>query len=339
MENKRIEWIDISKGILIVLVLLGHTQASPHLVGYIFSFHMPFFFFISGYLFNIEKYQKFTTVVMSKAKSILIPYVFFSVLSVIIYSVIFDYHLSNWSSIVSVFLESKRNEIFYNVPLWFFTTLFIVEILYFLIRKHIKRKWIIFIILIALSGLEAIKYNTTGQPKLPWSLDLGVYYMVFFGIGNLVRNSYISRNFIKKSLYGLCFIINILFLVSPETFNGVYKIVNLHGSLAYLWSLILGFAGIVTYIGLSKYVGSSKALSYLGKNTMIIFPLHFVLGYNLINVFVLVYKIPIVPSNITGFIYVGIELLILIPVVNIINSYFPNFVGKGEKVRGISKRN
>ncbi|MFE4709442.1 acyltransferase family protein [Paenibacillus sp. NPDC056722] len=335
MENKRIEWIDISKGILIILVMLGHTQASPHLVGYIFSFHMPFFFFISGYLFNVEKYQSFTNVVVSKSKSILIPYIFFSVLSVIIYSVIFDYHFNNWYSLVSMFLESKRNEIFYNVPLWFFTTLFIIELLYFLIRKHINRKWIVLTILIALSGFEAIKYNTTGQPKLPWSFDLGVYYMVFFGIGNLIRNISINNKFIKKSLYGFCFIINILFLVSPETFNGVNNIVYSHGSFAYLWSLILGFAGIVTYIGLSKYVKSSKALSYLGKNTMIIFPLHFVLGYNLINVFVLVYKIPIVPSNITGFIFVGIELLILIPVVNIINSYFLNFVGK--QVRGISR--
>lgn len=336
MEGKRVDWIDICKGMVIVLVMLGHTQSSANLVAYIFSFHMPFFFFISGYLFKMEKYSSFVNLIKLKARSILIPYVTFSVLSLIIYSVIFDYHIIDLYSVFKVFIESKRNEIFYNVPLWFFTTLFLVEVLYFLIRKCFKSKWIILAILIALGGLEAIIYSPTGQPKLPWSFDLGIYYMVFFGIGNLASNFQLKNKFlIKQIVISLFLIINICLLVSPEIFNEINRIGFSHRTVAYLWSLIIGFAGIVTYILLSKYIKSCEPLAYLGRNTMIIFPLHFVLGYNLINAFVLVYKLPIVPSNITGFIYVGLELLILIPVVNAINKYFPFVLGKTKKIESV----
>ncbi|WP_241211253.1 hypothetical protein [Bacillus atrophaeus] len=40
----RVEWIDISKGIGIILVVLGHAPTDDALKSFIFSFHMPMFF-------------------------------------------------------------------------------------------------------------------------------------------------------------------------------------------------------------------------------------------------------------------------------------------------------
>lgn len=51
-EN-HIYW-NIVKGIGIVLVVLGHI--CPNISGYIYLFHLPLFFFVSGYLYNEEKY-------------------------------------------------------------------------------------------------------------------------------------------------------------------------------------------------------------------------------------------------------------------------------------------
>ncbi len=64
--KKRIKWIDICKGFLIVLVVLGHVIASYNNSGIsniiyetifsvIYSFHMATFVFISGYLCTINK--------------------------------------------------------------------------------------------------------------------------------------------------------------------------------------------------------------------------------------------------------------------------------------------
>ena len=46
--SKRIEWIDIAKGILIVLVVLGHSEISGIAASVINSFHMAAFFFLAG---------------------------------------------------------------------------------------------------------------------------------------------------------------------------------------------------------------------------------------------------------------------------------------------------
>ena len=53
--SKRIEYIDIARGIGILLVVMGHNDfavVSPFLYKLIYSFHMPLFFFLSGYFLN-----------------------------------------------------------------------------------------------------------------------------------------------------------------------------------------------------------------------------------------------------------------------------------------------
>ncbi|MFC2529769.1 acyltransferase family protein, partial [Segatella oris] len=51
---QRINWIDWSKVFAIYLVALGHLLGNTGMEGYlhncIYFFHMPFFFFVSGYL-------------------------------------------------------------------------------------------------------------------------------------------------------------------------------------------------------------------------------------------------------------------------------------------------
>lgn len=46
-SNRRIEWIDIAKGIGILLVILGHTIALKY-SKVLYTFHMPLFFIIVG---------------------------------------------------------------------------------------------------------------------------------------------------------------------------------------------------------------------------------------------------------------------------------------------------
>ena len=75
---KRIEWVDVAKGIGIFLVVLGHTSAQ--LRNLIYGFHMPLFFFLSGVVFNKEKYS-IKGFVKSRFNSLILPYIFFYVLT------------------------------------------------------------------------------------------------------------------------------------------------------------------------------------------------------------------------------------------------------------------
>ena len=65
MENrKRINWIDVAKGIGIFIIVLGHVLKTGFLRQLIFSFHVPFFFLLSGVTLNTN--QKFLNFVKKK---------------------------------------------------------------------------------------------------------------------------------------------------------------------------------------------------------------------------------------------------------------------------------
>lgn len=52
-RKNRIDWIDVAKGIAILLVIIGHTlKMGAFLRNIIFSFHMPLFFILSGYTYT-----------------------------------------------------------------------------------------------------------------------------------------------------------------------------------------------------------------------------------------------------------------------------------------------
>ena len=67
-SKNRILWVDASRGIAMLLVILGHCIGSLNDPGYkfILSFHMPLFFFLSGYC--AKKEEQFRPYLKKKAK-------------------------------------------------------------------------------------------------------------------------------------------------------------------------------------------------------------------------------------------------------------------------------
>lgn len=96
-KKKRDVSLDIAKGILIFLVVWGHSIQMGFGYGYgesglymrdaiyrgIYSFHMPLFMAISGYLFYYSNKKPFGKVISSKLKSIGIPYITYCTLLVL----------------------------------------------------------------------------------------------------------------------------------------------------------------------------------------------------------------------------------------------------------------
>lgn len=128
----REKWVDIVKGISIVLVVYGHLIFSENfLCRWIYSFHIPIFFMISGILLSIKenwKEQNAKTIIIKKAKQIIYPYVTFSFL-VLIYSMIMNHEKILEILQKTILLEG------YNT-LWFLPCLFIAECLFIVIQKN-----------------------------------------------------------------------------------------------------------------------------------------------------------------------------------------------------------
>ena len=75
-DAKRIDWIDAAKGIGIIAVVVGHVvEPTGYLARTLYSFHMPLFFVISGYLFNFEKNDAdLPKTIKTKFHHLMIPY-------------------------------------------------------------------------------------------------------------------------------------------------------------------------------------------------------------------------------------------------------------------------
>lgn len=131
MNKSRNLVLDIMKGIGILLVVIGHNfDNNSKIFIYIYSFHMPLFFLLSGYFFKYE--HNFKKFINKKTYSIIMPYLYFSLISIILYNMFIS---SNLYALSTFFFSNRlgMGNIPYNTPLWFLSCLFLISMFYYLI--------------------------------------------------------------------------------------------------------------------------------------------------------------------------------------------------------------
>lgn len=205
MKEERIEWVDIAKGIGIGCVVMGHIFSSQMLAHkVIFLFHMPLFFFVSGFLYKRQSDNK--AYIIRKAKSLLVPY--FSVFAFVFPILIFAYmpegytlNMIAWDTLYYVlggcYLRGLVYDIF--IAMWFITCLFLVQVIYNYIQTRFKERTIHVVIFIMLIGAYI---NSIIYPGfwLPWSANVTLMAIPVYHLG------YISRQ-INVDKYSILFII------------------------------------------------------------------------------------------------------------------------------------
>lgn len=96
MEATHYAFVDILKGIAILLIVYGHIipGAVPFVTDWVSTFHIPLFFFVSGLLFNSIKYKdNLFRFFKNRAKGLAFPFLVFSmIVALCYYCVIEDYY-------------------------------------------------------------------------------------------------------------------------------------------------------------------------------------------------------------------------------------------------------
>lgn len=147
--GKRILWIDYAKSICIYLVLLGHAHASQPVTDFIYTFHMPLFFFLSGCLFSFEKHPNFKEFAIKRFKGLMVPYLWINLITYLFW--LFagrnfgeDATISTtWYSPIIGILLGYSKQMIHNTPMWFFhLSLFLGNILLPPIQTVTKEKQI-----------------------------------------------------------------------------------------------------------------------------------------------------------------------------------------------------
>lgn len=277
VENTRIKYMDMAKGITIMAMILGHVQIPEYLRIIIFSFHMPLFMIINGYF--IKNYSIKRTFIRS-VRTLLVPYTIVCLISAGIYAYIaiesnsvsemFFYKIK--AMIGGMSKISNRFLSFDSVcVVWFICCLFLARNIYvMLINLSKKCHWICpyGILVLAFGGYMIGKYYAF----MPWSLDVALVCLIFIGIGNWLRR----ESFFDKSYSYI--------LIIPATVWIYFMKMGISIELAVrsypfgIFCIIEAIAGSIVVISISKLLNKNKImtaiLSWVGKNSMIILGIH-----------------------------------------------------------------
>lgn len=174
-----------------IMVILGH--ASSPVTPLFYVFHVPLFFFLSGYLFNEQRYGNLRAVFADKAKILLLPYCILGLFDTLLYLPCrAPYTAANWQDALLPFvglLAGIRNTWWMAQigPFWFLTCLLVTEILFCLLLQW-TRRGVPRIAVLSLLAAAGFLYGHMEAPLLPWSIDVAPIALIFFYAGNAARS-------------------------------------------------------------------------------------------------------------------------------------------------------
>lgn len=308
--NNRIEYIDKLKGFGIFLVVLGHIIqynmddfGNNSVFKAIYSFHMPFFFFLSGYIANkttkIEVPKDSFNFLRKKAISLLIP--FFS------WALVFRYCFTaeaNYS--IQVLIETLTNQLI-NPGLWFLLSLFeimVVYALFVLISKKINRQNDIIReigLFSAIIILFLVMNNLLSGKLLSFLLNLS-----FFFVGVFLSKFEILRILVQKKTIYLASGLSLMLLISHYNFNDSFL------SIMKGLKVIISLSAIAFFYNLSQILVLpevfNKILGDWGRSTMVIYVTQF-------QFFIILSGTNLIPSDtsivLLGIIAIPLSLLLI----------------------------
>lgn len=297
-EKKRIEWIDFFKAFAILLVVIGH--ATPIFNKYIYQFHVAAFFFIAGYVSNLEK-KRIEEVVINRFFSLFIPYTFFALIGV---SLIWVLSKCGVLGLVSTITEVPNlielcQSIYTSLRCdWLGATWFIIALLgATLIQKVLltingNKVGVIYCLLTVLLFYGAYEWKSVGY--CPFNIknftlfSIVQFYYALGIIAKKVKDIIQTRFEIKPYFNMLMLLVNIvLFYVFGNVLMASMDIVSLTVNNPVL-DTILVLNGCTFLWNISMLVSRipwkmlKKCLNYIGRNTMGILFLHF-LGFKIVT--------------------------------------------------------
>ena len=276
----RINYIDNMKAIGITLVVLGHAAwLNEDVYTLIYSFHMPLFFFLSGFLASSKREVKQSLIKLFQR--LILPFTFFFLISYLFWlplNILGDGQASKmqWFDPLSRLVTSKADSFHINGVLWFFPCLIIIslaQVIFFSALKPIYS----FVIISGMLLLMLLS-NELISERWFWSIDSAVIGMFFYQLGVLVKRvnllSYAVFNNEFKTYLILLFTIPIFCYLA--LLNGRVDIRELKfGAFPLLFPLI-ACLGIFILFLISKKLKPRPIFQWLAISSIVIFPLHLI---------------------------------------------------------------
>lgn len=287
-NNNRIAWIDVAKGIGIILVCLGHmdTITTDGWKQFAAMFHMPLFFFLSGILYaHIPKSHNQSSIISSvmdytgkQVHKLILPYVLWSFV-----------YASGVTVENMVRILWGNNELFGFAGLWFLPVMFLASIEFFFLRSTVKRMGNLALFgagAVLLAKLLQVLGDKTilARTGYPFGLDISFLACGFMLIGYLTSDALKKANFTQwsqKPKYKALILIVIVLLYavvyvlsrvnsSYVQNTSLHRVVMATADYGNYLIFIMGAVCGVFATGLLAYqIKSSRILEYIGRNSLI----------------------------------------------------------------------
>ncbi len=283
--KSRITWIDVARGIGIILVIYGHALDANSIRHLIYAFHMPLFFFLSGIVFHHKKEDRFVPFLKKNVRSILIPYFIFAFITWFWW--IFEANTMSFKigldQFLSIFYGNGADGMlrFDNV-LWFLPCLFVARIMFYFVTKYSqdnRRR-----IAAALIGFSIFGYGIAQlfpNLALPFGIEIALTGIVYLGVGYLwnTQTEYWKEKFHKHSKYIFAASLTLCLIIAQLNFqiSGYHIDFRINRYDNYFLFYTAAFSGILSTLALSIWIHHNRILEYIGKKTMILFIFHTVL--------------------------------------------------------------
>lgn len=266
--------IDIAKGIGISLVVLGHLNdyfgaSIPVAYKFIYLFHVPLFFFLSGLFFK-EK-EGLGDCLKKKFFRLYIPYllanIFFFAVEIIrarLMGSAYDGDIS-WGDFFYAAFGLWPVLSMLSRPTWFILILFRIFIIYKLLQLVFKGNKILMLSVCALAGVFGALF-----PIEKFMIGQTLAALPFFSLGHVCTAEFVDNQKVFSTKH--CVIIGIVstaavYFISLHQMTNIA--VNVYGNIPlYFTGAILGILMVISVSKLLENWAAAKSLSYIGKYTL-----------------------------------------------------------------------
>lgn len=256
--SRRLEWMDVAKGIAIILMVVGHTTIPKGLSDFIWAFHMPLFFVASGWLTNWTK-STIKEFFVNKSKNLLLPFISYSL---IVLCIRYFFLPDGGMPYLLYWLHNGWE----GIALWFIPVLFMSLI----ISKFViglNNNWLIVGCSIALALLGGLL--SYYKIYAPWTVSSIPYTTTLVIIGYYARylSSYIGKYDLAITILGFAVTLTIShFFRLDIAFNLITPVFLLTVGAVCGIAMIFSISSLIC----NKTKCITKVLQNIGQETMII---------------------------------------------------------------------
>ena len=274
MNNKiRYESIDMAKGTLICLVVLGHMEIDETVNTIIFWFHVPAFFILSGVFLRYENIQ-LRKEIEKKWKRLMIPYF---VYSLVLGTIARGGHVIK--QLIGMIIGAGGNITSFTFPYYFITVLFVASVLYYVLCDKIRIKKYFWLTVFALYVLSQFWCKLIPEYLfnwIPWNMDEGVYALAYLFIGSILSNKLKSPppSYILLLSNLVCALLIIFYCLGGINYHYNFKSHEWIPIVDLLIPTIFTFSIVYDMILLSKIYVIRSIFVYIGKASLTILFLH-----------------------------------------------------------------